>query len=148
MLVVNSSKGRMDFKPKSFVRGLKSFQSNNALESSMSLFPRRKSVIKVKLALARENRVRNVFTDSKCLSYSKSTVSPVENFGVISKNEGHGHVEEVEESEGQQNEDEYGGFRNKHLIKLSPLQKTIITVGSGLSSFFDPTRAGTTTLSL
>jgi len=35
-----------------------------------------------------------------------------------------------------------GVFANEHNVKLTPLQKSIITVGSGLSAFLDPTRAG------
>jgi len=36
-----------------------------------------------------------------------------------------------------------GIFRNEHYVPLSAVQKAIITVGSGLYSFFDPTKAGT-----
>lgn len=35
-----------------------------------------------------------------------------------------------------------GIFKNEHYIPLTLLQKSLLIVGSGLSSFFDPTRAG------
>lgn len=52
------------------------------------------------------------------------------------------HDEDSDSNSESSEEEESGGFKNEHLIKLSPLQRAIITVGSGLSSFFDPTRAG------
>lgn len=38
----------------------------------------------------------------------------------------------------------YAAFNNEGYVKTTALQRAIITVGSGLSAFFDPTRAGMT----
>ena len=35
-----------------------------------------------------------------------------------------------------------GVFRNEHYVPTSILQKSLLAIGSGLSSFLDPTRAG------
>jgi hypothetical protein len=50
--------------------------------------------------------------------------------------------ERLELTEEEQAELPSHGFKNEHFVALSPIQKAVIGVGSGLASFFDPTKAG------
>ncbi len=69
-------------------------------------------------------------------------VEPILNHGQDEGRYKHDEDSATSSSSESSEDEESSGFKNEHLIKLSPLQRAIITIGSGLSSFFDPTRAG------
>lgn len=69
----------------------------------------------------------------------------------VSASEGSGSQKEDEDEKGQRGPAARElcwaeEFRQKHYVPLTPLQKGIITVGSGLMAFLDPTKAGTSNL--
>lgn len=78
---------------------------------------------------------------SLATSQEKVKESHVEELGVSELNQD--VTTSSSSSSSDDSDDEDAGFPDSNTIKLSPLQKTIITLGTGISSFLDPTRAGT-----